>query len=126
MEGDRTAQSVLLLPLNIARQENYTCNISKASGRMQVLKTCKLIFKTCGMNELWITESSRGPCRHSERSERKRHSLEGDLILFCGDLRETLFVIPKSTPADEIHACLKRRKINLKQNMRVHVGDENT
>nr|XP_033797247.1 uncharacterized protein LOC117359137 [Geotrypetes seraphini] len=43
MEGGRTAHSALKLPLDIVRQENPTCNISKASGCAQVLKTCKLI-----------------------------------------------------------------------------------
>jgi ATP-dependent DNA helicase PIF1 len=31
----------------------------------------------------------------------------GALILLCGDFRQTLPAIPKSAPADEIHACLK-------------------
>jgi hypothetical protein len=44
MEEERTAHSALKLPLDIARQENPTCNISKTSGRAQVLKTCKLII----------------------------------------------------------------------------------
>ena len=43
MEGGRTAHSALKLPLDIARQENPTCNISKTSGQAQVLKACKLI-----------------------------------------------------------------------------------
>jgi hypothetical protein len=43
MEGGRTVHCALKLSLDIDRQENPTCNISKASGRAQVLKTCKLI-----------------------------------------------------------------------------------
>jgi hypothetical protein len=55
----------------------------------------------------------------------------GALILLCGDFRQTLPVIPKSTPADEIHAHLKHsfrwrhvRNMTLTQNMRVHLRDE--
>jgi ATP-dependent DNA helicase PIF1 len=50
MEGGRTAHSTLKLPFDIARQENPTCNISIASGRAQVLRTCKLIvWDECSM-----------------------------------------------------------------------------
>ncbi|XP_003741317.1 ATP-dependent DNA helicase PIF6-like [Galendromus occidentalis] len=50
----------------------------------------------------------------------------GALILLSGDFRQTLPVIPRSTPADEIGACLKAsrlwrhvKKLYLKINMRV-------
>jgi len=33
--------------------------------------------------------------------------LGGALVLLSGDFRQTLPVIPRSTPADELHACLK-------------------
>lgn len=31
----------------------------------------------------------------------------GALVLLAGDFRQTLPVIPRSTPADELNACLK-------------------
>ncbi|GBM94694.1 hypothetical protein AVEN_274914-1 [Araneus ventricosus] len=58
----------------------------------------------------------------------------GALVLLCGDIRQTLPVVPESTPADEIYARLKNsvkvnliklRKNALKENMRVLLGDEN-
>jgi hypothetical protein len=53
------------------------------------------------------------------------------LILLCGDFRQALPVIPKSTLADELHVCLKHsflwrhvQNITLTQNMRLHLRDE--
>lgn len=50
------------------------------------------------------------------------------LILLAGDFRQTLPVIPRSMPADELNACLKAsylwknvKKIQLTTNMRVHL-----
>lgn len=52
----------------------------------------------------------------------------GALLLLAGDFRQTLPVIPKSKPADELNACLKAspfwrnvQKITLTTNMRVHL-----
>lgn len=53
------------------------------------------------------------------------------IILLSGDFRQTLLIIPRSTPADEINACLKSShlwkyvtKIQLTTNMRVNVQQE--
>jgi len=50
------------------------------------------------------------------------------LLLLAGDFRQTLPVIPRSTPADELNACLKAsylwrhvEKLTLSTNMRVHL-----
>ncbi|GFW38335.1 ATP-dependent DNA helicase [Trichonephila clavipes] len=52
----------------------------------------------------------------------------GALILLSGDFRQTLPIIPRSTPTDELHACLKSsvlwrhlQKLTLKTNMRVQL-----
>ena len=62
---------------------------------------------------------------------RNNNLMGGALVLLCGDFHQTLPVIPKSTPANEIHECLKNqflwrhvREVTLKQNMKVHVGNE--
>lgn len=55
----------------------------------------------------------------------------GALILLSGDFRQTLPVIPRSTPADEINACLKSsvlwryvQKLTLNINMRIHLQND--
>jgi ATP-dependent DNA helicase PIF1 len=49
-----------------------------------------------------------------EALDRSLQDLRGDrrpfgnaLLLLAGDFRQTLPVLPRSTPADEINACLK-------------------
>jgi hypothetical protein len=53
------------------------------------------------------------------------------LILLAGDFRQTLPVIPRSTPADEINACLKYstlwrhvKTLKLTTNMRVQLQND--
>lgn len=58
-----------------------------------------------------------------------KDELMGGIVLVCsGDFRQTLPVIPRSTPADEINACLKSSRLwsevqilKLSTNMRVHL-----
>ncbi|RVE51488.1 hypothetical protein evm_003889 [Chilo suppressalis] len=54
----------------------------------------------------------------------------GITVLFCGDFRQTLPVIPRGTRADEVRACLKSsylwrdiQSVHLTINMRVRTGD---
>jgi len=66
---------------------------------------------------------------------RNNHDLIGvTMILLAGDFRQTLPVIPRSTAADEINACLKSSNLwgyvktfNLTMNMRLALqNDEST
>ncbi|GBO98472.1 Carotenoid isomerooxygenase [Eumeta japonica] len=57
----------------------------------------------------------------------------GALLILSGDFRQTLPVIPKSTPADEINACLKKSHLwpkvqilQLTKNMRVELSKDET
>ncbi|XP_066228790.1 ATP-dependent DNA helicase PIF1-like [Saccopteryx leptura] len=105
LPGGRTAHSALKLPLNMQFIETPTCNISKASGMGKVLQKCKLT--------VW-DEYTMAHKKLLEALDRSLQDLHGNirpfgnaLILLAGDFRQTLPVIPRSIPVDEINACLK-------------------
>jgi hypothetical protein len=105
LDGGRTAHSALKLPLNMQITETPTCNITKSSGMGKVLQSCQLI--------IW-DESTMAHKKALEALNRTLKDLRGNeqlfggaLILLSGDFRQTLPVIPRSTPADELNACLK-------------------
>ena len=129
LPGGRTAHSALKLPLNVQIIDTPTCNISKASGMGKVLQKCKLI--------VW-DECTMAHKKSLEALDRSLQDLRGNvqpfgnaLILLAGDFRQTLPVIPRSTPADEINACLKYstlwrhiRTLQLTTNMRVQLQND--
>lgn len=129
LDGGRTAHSTLKLPLNLNVAENPTCNISKNSGMATVLKRAQiLIWDECTMSHKKAFEA----LDRSLRDIRDSNKLMGGLFIsLSGDFRPTLPVIPRSTQADELNACLKSsylwkyvKKITLSTNMRVHLGQD--
>ncbi|UYV81818.1 hypothetical protein LAZ67_20002585 [Cordylochernes scorpioides] len=129
--GGRTAHSMLKLPLNIANEQYPTCNISSTSGQAQVLKSCIIIvWDECTMAHKHSLEA----LDRTLRDLKGNNKLMGGILLFlAGDFRQTLPVIPRSTPADEINACLKAsvlwkhiKNITLRTNLRVQVLGEHS
>lgn len=113
LSEERTAHSVLKLPLNLARQETPIRNISKKSNRALIL---------------WLLMSA--PCYiYAERRNNwsKTDGLFDGVITF----RQTLSVITKGTPADELISFLKSSylldcvlKMNLNANKRVQLHND--
>jgi len=130
MEGGRTAHSAFKLPIDIGKQETPSCTIKRNSGRGQVLKACKLIvWDECTMAHHKSIEALNVTLKDIRRNDKL---MGGTVLLLCGDFRQTLPVVPKGTPADEIKACLKTsllwnytRTVTLSQNMRVSLGADN-
>ncbi|GFW35042.1 ATP-dependent DNA helicase [Trichonephila clavipes] len=126
LDGGRTTHSALKLPLNLQNTEAPTCNISKNSGMGKVLQTCQIIiWDECTMPHKKALEALDRTLRDFRGN---RRIFGGALILLSGDFRQTLPIIPRSTPADELHACLKSsvlwrhlQKLTLKTNMRVQL-----
>lgn len=124
LEGGRTAHSALKLPLNLEITEHPTCNISRNSSMAKVLQKCKLIvWDECTMAHKKSLEALN---RTLQDLRHNGNLFGGAIILLAGDFRQTLPVIPRSTAADEINACLKSSSIwahvktlKLTTNMRV-------
>ncbi|XP_071033027.1 ATP-dependent DNA helicase pif1-like, partial [Parasteatoda tepidariorum] len=105
LDGGRTAHSALKLPLNVQVIETPTCNISKDSGMGKVLRSCQvIIWDECTTAHKKSLEALNRTLKDLRGNEQL---FGGALILLAGDFRQTLPVIPRSTPADELNACLK-------------------
>ncbi|XP_052740613.1 uncharacterized protein LOC128198563 [Bicyclus anynana] len=129
LEGGRTAHSALKLPLNVQVIETPTCNISRNSAMAKVLRlTSIILWDECTMANKKSLEAFN---RTMQDLRGNQQLFGGALILLSGDFRQTLPVIPRSTPADEINACLKSsvlwrylQKLTLNINMRVHLQND--
>ena len=130
LDGGRTAHSALKLPLNLQYTEAPTCNISKNSGMAKVLRICQLIvWDECTMAHKKSLEALHRTLQDLRNNNQQPFG--GALILLSGDFRQTLPVIPRSTPADELNACLKSsslwthvQTLTLSTNMRVQLQND--
>ncbi|GAB0086332.1 uncharacterized protein DMENIID0001_003780 [Sergentomyia squamirostris] len=128
LDGGRTAHSALKLPLNMQIIENPTCNISNTSGMAKLPTQCKMIV----WDECTMAHKSLEALDRTLQDLRGNHTpFGGALILLAGDFRQTLPVIPRSTAADEINACLKSsnfwrhvKTLQLTANMRVQLQND--
>ncbi|XP_043262445.1 uncharacterized protein LOC122403156 [Colletes gigas] len=129
LDGGRTAHSALKLPLNMTINEAPSCNLSKTSGMARVLKQFDiLLWDECTMAHKKSIEALDRTMRDFRGNQ---NIFGGALILLAGDFRQTLPVISKSTPADEINACLKLsnlwryvKTLRLTTNVRVQLQND--
>ncbi|XP_055542911.1 uncharacterized protein LOC129728491 [Wyeomyia smithii] len=129
--GGRTAHSAFKLPLNLQLTDEPTCNISKNSVMAKVLQNFKIIiWDECTMANKRALEALDRTMR--DLRSNARH-FGGALIVLAGDFRQTLPVIPRSTAADAINACLKLahlwrfvKKLKLTTNMRVLMQNDSS
>ncbi|CAB3242530.1 unnamed protein product [Arctia plantaginis] len=129
LDGGRTAHSALKLPLNLNTIDTPTCNISRSNAMGKLLMQCKLIvWDECTMAHKKSLEA----LNFTLKDLRRNNNLFGGLmILLVGDFRQTLPVIPRGTPADELNACLKAsplwnnvKTLSLTTNMRVQLQND--
>ncbi|XP_026482511.1 uncharacterized protein LOC113389708 [Ctenocephalides felis] len=129
LDGGRTAHSALKLPLNLNTIDTPTCNISRSSAMGKLLTQCKLIVcDECTMAHKKSLEA----LNFTLKDLRRNNNIFGGLmILLAGDFRQTLPVIPRGTPTDELNACLKAsplwnnvKTLSLTTNMRVQLQND--
>ena len=131
LNGGRTAHSALQLLINLAAAETPTCNITQNSHRGQLLQKCKLIvWDECTMshkNGLEALDRTLKDLRHNNTI------MGGMVVILAGDFRQTLPVIAKGTPANQLNACIKSSylwthitKYKLTTNMRVALHNDAT
>lgn len=121
MPGGRTAHSRFKIPIKIG--DNSVCNFTKQSGTAALLRTASLIiWDEVAMTRRQAVETlDRSLKDIMESSE----PFGGKVMVFGGDFRQVLPVVPRGTRAQITDATLQRsyvwdkiRKIKLQQNMR--------
>ncbi|XP_060874369.1 ATP-dependent DNA helicase pif1-like [Metopolophium dirhodum] len=104
-------------------------NISRSSAMGKLLMQCKLIvWDECTMAHKKSLEA----LNFTLKDLRRNNNIFGGLmILLAGDFRQTLPVVPRGTPADELNACLKAsplwnnvKTLSLTTNMRVQLQND--
>ena len=131
LDGGRTAHSTLKLPLNLTRTESPTCNIGKGTGIAKLLQECHLIvWDECTMMHKHGFEALD---RTLQDIRGNKQLMGGMTLLLAGDFRQTLPIVSRGTPADELKACLKAsylwpniEKLRLTTNVRVNLHGDDT
>ncbi|XP_065172041.1 ATP-dependent DNA helicase pif1-like [Atheta coriaria] len=129
LEGGRTAHSALKLHLNLQINETPTCNLSRNSAMAKVLQQTRLIiWDECTMAH---KKSLEALDRSMQDLRNNKNRFGGAMILLAGYFRQILPVVPRSTPADELNACLKSsilwkyiKILKLSINMRVELQED--
>lgn len=111
--------------------ETSICNIAQNSAMSKILQVCKLIvWDECIMAHKRSLEALDRTLKDLRDNQ---NIFGGAMILLSGDFRQTLPVIPRSTDADELNACLKSsylwryvKTLQLTTNMRVFLQQDET
>lgn len=129
LNGGRTAHSGLQLPLNLDSSDEPSCSVKRGTAKAKMLQRCKaIIWDECTMSHKKALEAANRMLKDVRAND---DLFGGIVIILAGDFRQTLPVIPRSTPRDEIDACLKQSflwpqvvRLNLTTNMRVHLYND--
>ncbi|XP_037902457.1 uncharacterized protein LOC119646155 [Hermetia illucens] len=129
LDGGRTAHSTFKLPLDVHNKPDAMCKIKKNSGIAAVLrKSSIIIWDECTMAHKYSLEALN---RTMQDLNSNNKLFGGAILLLSGDFRQTLPVIPRSTFADEVNACLKQsflwrsvETLRLTINMRVQLQND--
>ena len=127
LEGGRTAHSMFALPLDLQTRDEPMCAIKHDSDKACLMRQVTfIVWDECTMSHKKAFEA----VDRTLRDIRSSQTLMGGVtVVLSGDFRQTLPVIPRGTPADEIFACVKSsylwrqiRTYSLTTNMRVQLS----
>ncbi|XP_012841137.1 PREDICTED: uncharacterized protein LOC105961450 [Erythranthe guttata] len=127
MPGGRTAHSRFKIPIDA--NESSDCNISKQSGVANLLRTTKLIiWDEAPMAKRWAIENVDKLFKDIMGND---EHFGGKVVVFGGDFRQVLPVVPRGTIHQTISASLvksrlwhKMIKFSLSKNMRAQKDPE--
>ncbi|KAG5088981.1 hypothetical protein GYH30_001400 [Glycine max] len=102
LPGGRTTHSKFSIP--VPTTHNSTCNILQGSDLAELLKMTKLIIcdetPMCHMFSFEELDKSLKDIMHNDRP------FGGKVIVFCGDFRQILPVVPRGCWSDIVHASI--------------------
>lgn len=106
LPGGRTAHSMFKIP--IPTMESSTCNIDKGSDRAELLKMAKLIiWDEAPMAHRFCFEAFDKTLKDiMGRSNCSDKLFGGKVIVFGGDFRQILPVVPRGSRSDIIHSTI--------------------
>ena len=130
ISSGKTAHSTFKLPLDLTNDDETQCNVSKNSPTGLLLNQCRLIvWDECTMSHKGGIQAVNNLMKDIKNNS---HIMGGIPILFSGDFRQILPVIPNGTKADELNACIKYsylwsniKQLSLSINMRLINKDKN-
>jgi ATP-dependent DNA helicase PIF1 len=131
LPGGRTAHSKFKIP--VPTLDNSTCNIEGDSHHAELLKQCKLIIwdeaPMCHKYTFEALERTLGDVMNKPRDNETIFG--GKVIVFGGDFRQILPVVPRGSRSDIVHSAINASYIwdysevlTLTKNMRLHHGTE--
>jgi ATP-dependent DNA helicase PIF1 len=129
LPGGRTAHSKFKIP--VPTLENSTCNIEGDSDHAELLRQCKLIIwdeaPMCHKYTFEALERTLGDIMNKPRDNETIFG--GKVVVFGGDFRQILPVIPSGSRSDIVHSAINASYIwdycevlTLSKNMRLHQG----
>nr|GEY45854.1 hypothetical protein [Tanacetum cinerariifolium] len=108
LEGGRTAQSRFAIPINVV--EDSMCNISADSELAELLRMAKLIiWDEAPMVNRHCYEAFDRTMRDicsTDPSTPSEHVFGGKVVVFGGDFRRILLVVPNGSQKDVVHAAI--------------------
>lgn len=130
LTGGRTTHSRFSIPINLT--EESFCSIAPDSDLAALLNRTKLIiWDEAPMMHRHCFESFDRTMRDIIRSPNRSKPFGGKVVVFGGDFRQILHVIPKGTRAEIVHASLHSsnlwrycKVLRLTKNMRLRGGSD--